>query len=494
MPNKSTPSLRATAIASALEAAQRVDRDAFLRKLEGTSLRTGESAPLDERWLAGELAFIRGQYPEAIRRFEAFERDARSHAASPWQRYRSSHRRAFSYLHQGDDERARAALAEAEQRLELLPDRRLRQSDLHAMHGHLLNHQGDYERARARFTLGYDRAVAEENWGRAASTAADIAAMHMELNQLPEARHWLDRAEEALGRSPSSLVAATIAVRRGHVFRMTGMYGEAEPFYEQVIARGDALHPDPLEAAHRGRAEIRMARRDFARAEADLRRAAEICLSHNVRHHAAYAYRDLANLYVQRAEPGDQQRAIDEFQRALRLVITLHPPHPRMLMEFADEVLRQPQLLAGKLPADLRATLAERVSRLRELMRPHSFQQAVRAAEASVAYEALRVMFRQVELSQLRLKTRTVSLLSGSVTTPSDRHHLSPKLLEALQYIYDHPRGLTIEQLSEGLGIKLAAGSRRMMRLKDVLKEDLLATRDGNARRYALNMRAPEDP
>lgn len=385
-PFESDPSARAAAIARALEAAQRNDRDAFLGVLEGIVLSANKSSSIDERWLAAELAFRRGQYPRAIELFEAFERDPRSAKAAPWQRYRSSHRRAFSYLHQGDDERSWQALREAEERLRLLPELGPEPPDLHAMHGHLLNHRGDFERARARFALGYERAVATEKWSRAAGDAADVSMMLFRLNRLTEAREWLDRAEEALQRGPNSLVAATIAVRRGHVYRAMEMDDEAEAQYQRVI-EGPQPHPDPLEAAYRGRAEVRLGRRDFDGAESDLRTAVSVCLAQGLRGHAAAVYRDLANLYLARGKEGDEHRAVNEFRRALGLLFTLRPPRPDMLMDFADEIVRRPALV-GSLREEMKVLIREQVEQLRTFSQPHPFTEAARASGVGAGFRS----------------------------------------------------------------------------------------------------------
>src|ERR1044072_2551060 len=290
-------SSRAEAIAAALEAAKLVDRDGFLRALNGVRLRSSLSAPLEERWLAAELAYFRGEYPKTIGLYEAFERDPRSARAPLWQRYRSSHRRAFAYMHQGDDDRAVPALREAEERVKKLPDRAEREPDLDAMQGHLFNHQGNTELARSRFASAYHKGVIVGNLGRAASSAGDVATMFLDLGSLPEAHDWLDRAEDSLRqgsrslaaaspadvatmfldlaslpeahdwlaraefslrKAPSSLVAATLTVRRAHVLRTEERFVEAEPLYSRLI-EGSERHPAPVEAAYRGRGETRLA-------------------------------------------------------------------------------------------------------------------------------------------------------------------------------------------------------------------------------------------
>jgi tetratricopeptide (TPR) repeat protein len=480
---------RVKAIAAALEAAKRVDRDGFVRALDGVSLRTGNGAPLEERWLAAEANYLRGQYPRTIELYEAFERDPRSASAPLWQRYRSSHRRAFAYMHQGDDDRAAPVLREAEERVSVLPDRAEREPDLDAMYGHLFNHQGNTEMARARFATAYQNAFAVGNWGRAASSAGDVATMLLNQGRLPEALDWLDRAEGALQRATSSLVAATLAVRRAHVLRTMEKFAEAEPLYTKVI-EGAEQHPDPVEAAYRGRAETRLALGRFAEAEGDFSRAAAICLSQGIRNHAAYAYRGLADVYLTRAGLGDETRAVEQFHRALRLILTLQPPHPGMLMEFSQALLDRPRLLGSKLPEAFETQLRERMGRLRELSKPHPMHIAVTAAEKTEAYRRLRSTFQQLELSQLRLQSHTVNLLTGKILPAGKRSRLSAAVLAVLQLLIDEPKGLTIDQVAQRLDVSLTAATRRTMRLGSLLAEDLEAGREGNTRRYSLRRAA----
>lgn len=485
MINKPAQTSRAQAIAAALKAAYHVDRDGFLRALEGVSLRSGQNAPLDERWLAAELAYFRGDYPRIIELYEAFERDPRSASAPMWHRYRSSHRRAFAYMHQGDDDHAALALHQAEERVRALPDRAEREPDLDAMYGHLFNHQGNTEMARARFAAAYKNAVAVANWGRAASSAGDVGTTLLHQGRLPEALEWLDRAEGALRTAPSSLVAATLTVRRAHVLRTMEKFGEAEFLYTKVI-EGSERHPDPIEAAHRGRAETLLALGRYEAAESDFHQAAEICLRQGIRNHAAYAYRGLADVYLTRAGPGDEVRAVEQFDRAMRLILTLKPPHPGLLMEFSQALLDRPQLVGGKLPEVFETQLRVRMARLRELSRPHPMHIATTAAQKAEAYRKLRTTFQQLELSQLRLEAHTINLLTGKIAPANTRGRLSAAELAVLQLLIDQPEGLTIDQLAVMLDIALTAASKRTMRLKDVLGEDLTVVREGNVRRYSL--------
>lgn len=485
MTSSSAQSARAQAIAVALEAAKRVDRDGFLRALEGVSLRSSTGAPLDERWLAAELAYFKGHYPKIIELYEAFERDPRKSSAPLWQLYRSSHRRAFAYLHQGDDARAAPALREARERIKELPERAEREPDLDAIEGHLYNHEGNIELARARFASAYHKAVAVGNWGRAASSAGDVATMFLNRGSLPEADEWLNRAEEALRKAPSALVATTLTVRRAHVRRTEQRFEEAEALYTRVI-EGAERHPDPVEAAYRGRAETRLVLGHFDEAEADFRQAAELCLGQGIRNHAAYAYRGLADVYLARGRTGDAERAVAEFKRAMRLILTLHPPHPRMLVEFSEALLQRPKLLIGKLPEIFETQLRERMARLKGLTRPDPMHIGTSTAEKAKAYADLRSTFAHLELSVLQLQERTINLLTGRVTPAEKRKKLTDAEFEVLQLLIDAPEGLTIDEIDGKLDIGLMAASRRTMRLKDLLRDDLAVTREGNARRYFL--------
>jgi tetratricopeptide (TPR) repeat protein len=485
-------SSRAEAIAAALEAAKLVDRDGFLRALNGVPLRSSLSAPLEERWLAAELAYFRGEYPKTIGLYEAFERDPRSARAPLWQRYRSSHRRAFAYMHQGDDDRAVPALREAEERVKKLPDRAEREPDLDAMQGHLFNHQGNTELARSRFASAYHKGVIVGNWGRAASSAGDVATMFLDLGSLPEAHDWLDRAEDSLRKAPSSLVAATLTVRRAHVLRTEERFVEAEPLYSRLI-EGSERHPDPVEAAYRGRGETRLALGRYADAEADFGQAAAICLSQGIRNHAAYAYRGLADVYLGRSGPGDAERAVEQFKRALRLILTLQPPHPGMLVEFSSELLDRPKLLGDKLPEVFQQELRQRMTRLRELSRPQPMHISVRAAERADAYRKLRSTFEQLDLSVLRLAKHTVNLLTGKILPAGKRGRITPAESEVLQLLVDEPAGLTIEEVSQKLDLSLPAATGRMMRLEAVLDKDVTPTRKGNARRYRVHFADQSD-
>jgi len=84
-------------------------------------------------------------------------------------------------------------------------------------------------------------------------------------------------------------------------------------------------------------------------------------------------------------------------------------------------------------------------------------------------------------------------LLTGRIIPAGKRVRLTTAEFEVLQLVIDEPVGLTIDEIEQKLDIGLVAASRRTMRLKQLLGEDLAVGREGNARRYSLR-RAAEPP
>jgi len=93
-----------------------------------------------------------------------------------------------------------------------------------------------------------------------------------------------------------------------------------------------------------------------------------------------------------------------------------------------------------------------------------------------------------LDLSLPRLQEHTVNLLTGKVMPAGKRGKASIAEFEALQLLVDEPRGLTIDEIEQRLDIGLVAASRRTMRLKQLLGDDLAVTREGNVRRYSLRL------
>jgi DNA-binding NarL/FixJ family response regulator len=75
---------------------------------------------------------------------------------------------------------------------------------------------------------------------------------------------------------------------------------------------------------------------------------------------------------------------------------------------------------------------------------------------------------------------------AGDAEPATQRRRLPEAQLKVLQLLVDEPNGLTIDEIAERLDTPLTAASKRTMRLKELLGDDLKATREGNARRYSL--------
>lgn len=479
--------------ALALEAARRGDEDAVLAALKNVSLRDGPEATSDELWLRAELTHLEGRGLEVVPRFEAFERRTARSKAPAWQRYGSAHRRMIALYFQGELDRAKQVLVQAERIIADHPDLRFRQPNIDAMHGHFLELEGDSDAAKARFLVAYDLAADLRNWSRAATIAADIARIAADQRQDAEALAWLRQAREANDREPSRRVQQVIDVRFARVYRVMQRYAEAREIYDRVLK--DPI-PDREESALVERAELHAEEGSFTEAEADWKRAIELCESRGTRLVALGAYRYLAHMYLARGDTGDETRTAEAFGRYAKIVLSFHPAQPRLVMELAEDVLTEPRLIRrSRLPGELSSSLRAALEELRANLKPTPYRRALRRVRTRAALDRVQAELLFLEDPEIRLASWTILTATRRMLPRSksgSEQRVTPTELVALDLLLRAPAaGWTMTEIADRMNKSYDAASKTISRLRELLEPDLITQRRGNTRVYSVSKSDP---
>jgi tetratricopeptide (TPR) repeat protein len=480
---------RSTRLASALRAAQDGRRDALRALLDELKPRAASDAPLDERWLAAEAAYLRRDYAGALDLFERFDRDSRDLGPPSWQRYSSAHRRAFSSLQLGRIATTVAAIDDAEAILRCSPELSSRHSDLIAMRGHLHELRGDFESARASFELAHAAALEHGDPGRAMTSASDLGRVYGILGRPADGLAWLRRAEEEGSRVASALASTTVHLRRAVLLAALGHARESLAILDDIVDRAHADGgPELLVDALARRADVWRILAQRGRAEADLLEAIRRASAAKLVRHELYARKDLASFYVERAAVGDQTRAAAEFTEAIRLAGALIPPPPLVLMQLAETALAAPALVGrATLPSGLRGHLESALEAARRASAPTLYQRYERSQAFERAIGRLSGLLVTLVEERIELATHVVLPRAGRVLPEvGEARRINAAEIAALRLLRDEP--LTIQALSQRLGKSMQAASKSVMRLRSAIESDLLVTRVGQERRYSLRI------
>jgi tetratricopeptide (TPR) repeat protein len=480
---------RSAKLASALRAAQEGRRDSLRALLDELKPRGASDAPLDERWLAAEAAYLRRDYAGALDLFERFDRDSRDLGPPSWQRYLSAHRRAFASLQLGHIATTVTALDDAEAVLRSSPELSSRHSDLIAMRGHLDELRGDFEAARASFELAHAAALEHGDPGRAMTSASDLGRVYGILGRPADGLAWLRRAEEEGAGVASALVSTTVQLRRAVLLAALGHARESLAILDDIVDRAHADGgPELLVDALARRADVWRILAQRHQAEADLLEAIRRGSAAKLVRHELYARKDLASFYVERAAVGDQTRAAAEFAEAIRLAGTLIPPPPLVLMQLAENALAAPVLVGrASLPSGLRGNLESALEAARRASAPAMYQRHERSQAFERAIGRLSALLATLDDERIKLATHVVLPRAGRVLPEvGEARRINAAEIATLRLLRDEP--MTIQALSQRLGKSMQAVSKSVMRLRSAIESDLLVTRVGQERRYSLQM------
>lgn len=480
---------KAAIIAGALRAAKDGNRDELVKLLRGVKLRIDLEAPFDERWLAAEREYSTGNYRDARTLFAAIENDPQSQSAPPWQQFLSHHRRSFASLKLGDMGQAWDALGEAEQLLSGAPELAARKPTVDAMHAHLLEKVNDFDGALARFRIAHGDAIKFNDWGRAATTASDVARVLGVLGRGDDALVWLDKALDARKRQPDVLGELTIRFRRGMINAMLGRVDDALRAYGDVIAAArDDRMSDVLMDTLAQRADLFLRLRRFEEAERDRLRALDIATSRNIEEAIIFGSANLALLHLARGRLDDEGRARAEFDEALHRALGHESPPPFLLLQLTRDILSEPRLAPQY--ARMQTKLQEALKRLEAFAQPSLYFQTQRRGFRDDAARQLEFLLRKGQGQQVELASCAINVGSGTVKTRTGITRLNPAELKVLRMLLRcGGSGMTVAALEYKLPQRTAESIRRSLsRIRAAIDGDLLVMRDGNHRIYSLQL------
>lgn len=482
---KARPETKHERLREALRAAERRDRDQVLVLTDGLSLGD-PGAPIDERWLAAERAYLRGEYPNTLKLFEALESDPEYSGLPPWQRFQALHRRSYSSLKVGDYEGSRRFIDDAD--LLRLGELSLasREADVTALRAHLAELMDDFVSARAHMKSAYESAIANQAWERAATTAADLVRISGIVGEPVEGLEWVKKTRETLLRKPNERVERTLRLREGMMYTLLGRDNEASDIFAKLVEEAEAASgtPELLVDALGRRADLHRRHGRYDEAEADLRHAIALADEKSLRRETVYLELDFATLCLQWPS-SDTTLAFEHFMRSVRFLEFLSPAPRRVLRQLAEVVVGEP-LLVGRtrLPASIASELRSALRSIEEIGEPTVYQRGDREHRIAAAYEQVRRVLMSIVGPVVRLRSRgELHLDSGKVVRSGRFVQLQPAQVRLLRLMIDRGLPLTIDELSTGLDDSGSAVQKNLERIKKALGSDLEVEGGGRARR-----------
>jgi tetratricopeptide (TPR) repeat protein len=483
--------VRAERVAHAIEAAVFLEQRREIEPmLAGIDLSTGSDAPIDELWLAGELAYRHGDFGEAQRIFRAFDRHPDASRERPELRYLSLHHQCFTALQLGQTKECERLIERAEGLIAAEPSIAALHPDIDAMRAHLAELEGDFATASALFKLVFDHATAGRYWIRAFTAASDLARIAMIVGEPGKGLEWIARMRE-IPDCPSRRAADAMRVREAMLYAMLGDRTHAMGIFTDVV---DAVgvEPDARIDAIARRADLRRQSGDLEGAELDLRQAILVARQSNLKRHEAYAHKDLASLY---ADLSRSEEAAHEFQDAARCVLALDPPPLLLLRQLLADLLAWP-MLSG------RHLRSERIRRVAEALeaseRPSAYQRAARAAKKARALQDAVDILRQASSEPIVLRGCEINIASGIIRLDGGRQasrSLRPAERELLLTLAKHGKPMRLRDLRRDGDRTPAALEKTMSRLRHLLPPGAITVQRKGRQpaSYRLHLRARGD-
>jgi tetratricopeptide (TPR) repeat protein len=502
MKPKKTPKARlgarSHAIREAVLAVEKGDREAVLRLLD--KVRPGEEAdaPIDERWLAAERAYLHAEYENAVNRFGDVEADDRISQLQPWQRFLSLQRRAFATLQLGDLESFNEFIEKAVALCRSDPKLLAKECDVAALRAHRAELDDDFESARQLLRIAHEKAVEHRVWERAATSAADLVRIAGIIGDPAGGLRWVAATREVLAKKANPRVERTLRLREGMLYSMLGREREALGLFAELIREGQAVPAgsELLVDVLGRRADLHRRAKRFADAEDDLRQALRLAEERSLRRHALYLELDYATLSLERPDPNGSA-AYDHFLRALSLLQDLQLPPRRLLRQMAELVVGQPKLIGRtRLPSSIANELLPALQDIDRLGKPLVYQRGSWDHRSARAYERLRGVLKSVLGPPVRLLSGAELYLdSGKLKGPGKFRQFPPAQLRVLRVLFEHSdTGITLDAIADELGDSSSAVQKSIERIKVTIDSDLKIEGRGRARRVYTLLLAERDP